>query len=182
MQLIDSSQTLAQILAMYVQPAGSCPLLTGWVLPAASDEASRTLCQSLEEARLARNLSQAGQIANTLCLIYFERANYFEARQSIEESITLQRELDGSVSNGDKSQLATAIGNLAVIDYLVGNASDALVQAREADELAGNDPLTLRGSLLCAVGSILSYMGKYADASHAFARSDQAFARAGDEL
>src|SRR5258708_20169005 len=118
MQLIHSRQTLAEILGMYVQPAGSCPLLTGWVLPAASDEAITTLRQSLDEARLARNLSQAGQIANTLCLIYFERANYFEARQSIEESITLQRELDGSVSNGDKSQLPPAIGNLPVFHYL----------------------------------------------------------------
>src|SRR5438445_11034271 len=127
MQLIDSSQTPAQILAMYVQPAGSCPLLTGWVIPVATDDAILTLRRALDEARLARNMSQAGQIANTLCLIYFERANYFEARQSTEESITLQRELDGNASNADRSQLATAIGNLAVIDYLLGNATDALV-------------------------------------------------------
>src|SRR5258706_7661342 len=103
--------------------------------------------------------------------------NLHDARLNTLESVSILRTMD------DKQKLSLALGNLATIEYWQGNVEDALVYARESVEFATElSLLTLKGYLLCTVGSILAYSGQYAHAQEAFNDAQQALARTEDDL
>jgi tetratricopeptide (TPR) repeat protein len=177
MQAVDGTPTPAQILAAYTQAVGACPLITGRVIPPASDKTITILNQALLAARQEQNWLLAAQYASTLGLIYFERYNLHESRMRTEEAVTMLRTVE------NKEQLANVLGNLALIEYYQGDAEQALVHVREATQLAIeiNQP-TLQGYLFSGIGAILCYLGKYQDADTAFDQAFRAFARTEDEM
>src|SRR5215510_2400629 len=111
MQSVDGTPTPTQILAAYTQAVGACPLITGRVIPPASDKTISILNQALLAARQAQDWLLAAQYASTLGLIYFERYNLHEARLRTEEAVTMLRTVE------NKEQLANVLGNLALIEY-----------------------------------------------------------------
>ena len=58
MQPVDGTPTPAQILAAYTQAVGACPLITGRVIPHASEKMISMLNQALSEARQAQATAQ----------------------------------------------------------------------------------------------------------------------------
>ncbi len=171
------TQTPAEIIKVYTDVAGECPVIVGRPIPAGSEETIQVLQRALTFARDDGNWLLAAQLASTLGLIYFERANLYDARERTSEAVTFLRNAN------NKEQLARTLGDLSTITYYAGEADVALESAREAAKLAGEAGLTLlQGFLLCNVGAILSYRGDYRGGRETFEQAHQIFLREEDDL
>ncbi|HLY24981.1 MAG TPA: hypothetical protein VKQ72_01500 [Aggregatilineales bacterium] len=171
------TQTPAEIIKVYTDAAGECPVIVGQPIPAGSDDAIQVLQRALTFARDDGNWLLAAQLSSTLGLIYFDRANLYDARERTSEAVSFLRHAD------NKEQLARTLGNLSTITYYAGESDTALEAAREAAKLAGEAGLTLlQGFLLCNVGAVLSYRGEYRAGSESFEQAHQIFMREEDDL
>lgn len=173
----DPTLIPTDIVGDYERSIASCPALMAQRIPAASDDTIQALRQALALARDSREWQIVARYSAVLGLIYFERLNLHDARLNMQESVTMLRLLD------DKQKVAQMLGNLAVVEYYLGNSDNALVSARESAQLASElNEHTFKGYFVTTVAAILAYQGLYADADAAFNEAQAAFAHTEDDL
>src|SRR5258708_20297321 len=176
-QEAKKTQTPAEIIKVYTDAAGECPVVRGQTIPSGSEETIQILQRALSFTRADGNWRLTAPLSSTLGLIYFDRANRYDARERTSEAVSFLRNVNNT------EQLARTLGNLSTITYYAGEADAALEAAREAAKLAGEAGLTLlQGFLLCNVGAILSYRGEYRAGSETFEQAHQIFMREEDDL
>ncbi len=173
----DSVQASESVLAADTPPSGRLQGINGQPLPPAGDKAIEALQRALTSARENHQSAVTARMAALLGLAYFEQFNLFEARQRSEEVYGIFRAL------GNVEQQTILLGNLALVDFYLGDGTRALVEARQAVEIARNsDLLPLAGYLLCGLGAIECYAGQYGDASETLDEARLIFVRADDSL
>jgi tetratricopeptide (TPR) repeat protein len=178
MRVIDSADSAPEaLLAAYTPASGRLQGINGQFIPVIGDQDIQALQAALASARKDHSTAGIGRIAVSLGLVHFERMDLLNSRQRMEEACAIFRMV------GDQRQLAATLGHLAVVDFYLGDGDNALHEAREAVQIACDTQIMpLSAYLLCTLGEILCYVGKYRAASEAFGDAWMIFTQADDAL
>jgi class 3 adenylate cyclase/tetratricopeptide (TPR) repeat protein len=145
----------------------------GWLYYALGNqhEAVSHLNRALEFAERAHNEPLVAQLLSNLGQSHAAAGNYGEALDCLERGIEMKRRRGNrSRKGGLPVGFAYALGCRALVHGDRGDFSAAYVQVQEALELVRETGHAVEGSLLCLLGMIQLWQGRWQDALHTAAR------------
>ncbi len=127
---------------------------------------------ALEHYRHAGDLGGQAQALHYIAAIGIMKGELTRAMTQLQDADALAREAD------DQAELGGILGEMAAINYLLGDFDKALDQYREAVRLAPNP--WRRGMMLVNVGSIHEYRGQFDEAVPVLEEALQLMRQVGD--
>jgi class 3 adenylate cyclase/tetratricopeptide (TPR) repeat protein len=144
-----------------------------WILYALGDqrEAASHLNRALEFAERAHNEPLIAQLLSNLGQSYAAAGDYGQALSFLERGIEMKRRRAGRSRRGALPVgFAYALGCRALVHGDRGDFSAAYVQIQEALDIVRDTGHAVEGSLLCLLGMIQLWQGRWQDALHTAAR------------
>ncbi len=120
-----------------------------------------------EKMSLANNDNQRrAQVLEGLAYIYYIQKNLEDARQTMRLSVDLSRDFSSPMN------VASALNNIALIEFELGRAAAALDTINESLNMVQERNLGFRATVLGNRAEFLCYLGRYAEANISFAESE----------
>ncbi|GJM40144.1 MAG: adenylyl cyclase [Ardenticatenaceae bacterium] len=131
-------------------------------------EQAETLCLTYGgRGRLAR-------VLEAKAFIYFSQKQLHLALQAMQESVDLSRNVS------TPANLASSLNNIALVQFELGQPSNALDTFNEAGEFAQDTNQNLLAKVLGNRGEVLCYLGKYKQAKDSFLKSIDLYTQMND--
>ncbi|MCP4426640.1 MAG: AAA family ATPase [Chloroflexi bacterium] len=117
---------------------------------------AQTLCLT------SQNNNRLARVLEAVAFVYYIQKKLAQAQEAMQESITLSR----YVSN--PANIASSLSNLALIQFQLGQALDALTSLNEAISLAEDTSRNFLAQFIGNKAEILAYLGKFGEAFAGF--------------
>jgi len=122
-----------------------------------------------------KNYSSMAGVLETMAFIYFMQKKLELALQAMQKSVALSRDMSTPMN------VASSLSNIALIQFQLGRAADALVSIDDAIELVRDTSRNFLATALSNKAEILAYLGNFKDAEQAFDEAIDLFVAMDDQ-